>query len=169
MRRVSLCLFMVVIPALLSAQILATTDSGRRVQLNHDGTWKYVKGDLPTSPSDHGITVQIDRLDYVRSPHGSEVVEIYLDYADLQFRIANNSEQDIRAFRARFILTDLFGDDVFSFEGDVTNPITAGNEIVYGWLFPEGGISSVGGEALRDYRASDLTVAIENVRVVPAD
>ena len=169
MRRVLVLFLIVAIPALLSAQILGTTDSGRRVQRNDDGTWQYVKGDQAVPGSAQGISVQIDRLVYVRSPHSSEVVEVYLDYADLQFRISNDSERDIRAFRARFVLTDLFGDDVFSFEGDVTDSIAAGDEIVYGWLFPEGNVFSGGGEVLRNYRASDLTVNVENVSVVPSD
>ena len=169
MRRVAVFFLIVVIPALLSAQILGTTDSGLRVQLNEDGTWQYVKGDQPRPDSAEGISVQIYRLVYVRSPHSSEVVARYLGYADLQFRISNDSERDLRAFRARFVLTDLFGDDVFSFEGDVTDSIAAGSEIVYGWLFPEGNLFSSGGEALRNYRASDLTVTIENVRVVRPD
>ena len=113
--------------------------------------------------------MQIARLEYVRAPHTSEIVEIYLDYADVQFLIANNSDEDIRALRARFILSDLFGDVVFSFEGDVTNPIPAGDEIVFGWLFPEGNVFNIGGETLRNHRASDLTVRIENVRIVPAN
>jgi hypothetical protein len=76
---------------------------------------------------------------------------------------------DMRAFRGKIKIINIFGDEIFDFDAEMTDRIPAGEDTPYIFTFVITGISDPRYFNFREYSLDDLTVEIEAIQIVPAN
>jgi hypothetical protein len=153
----------------LAAQTMATTDDGQRVQLNGNRTWQYAPETLDAEL--HPVVANLVGTETVDmyTRHSKAEVQYPFGYLDLVFRFENTTDVDMRAFRGKIKIINIFGDEIFDFDAEMTDRIPAGEDTPYIFTFVITGISDPRYFNFREYSLDDLTVEIEAIQIVPAN
>jgi hypothetical protein len=88
---------LLLLPFSLFSQIYGTTDEGRRIQLNEDGTWKYLEQDtslrvIPTNPTP--FLKSSSAIAQIKSAENS----IVINYNPVKWKVSRNKNNDDSEF-----------------------------------------------------------------------
>ncbi|MEO9865938.1 MAG: hypothetical protein ABJO29_05280 [Yoonia sp.] len=103
--------------SLVHAETVDLTD-GRTVELRNDGTYEFVD-----APTDNEIKIVIEEPYLLH--HAGEYNRNQMRFMPV---ISNNTDKEIVGYRFKSRFLSAFGDEVFSFDGESSERITAGSK-----------------------------------------